>query len=510
MGRHAFALIVALASSLGAAPALAKRVVVLEFVGPQDAATAEIQDSLIELVGAEHTVVSATQYLRIQQRMDLEAPSDANVAAIARELGLHGVIIGSVTEQGKSLAVRIGVRAGNGGKLRRWVKLRLPREEFADELEREVERRVMPLLAGLPEVARATQGKGKGRARVDFDAEEEEEAPAAAARQPGKRGAGTRRGRVEVAAEEESEESEEEEGPTSPRGPAFIAGAEEDAAEADAAGDGAPAADPRPAAVGGVVRATPAAAHPSMVELSVGGSFVARKLSLRVSEGTSTAGLAYEGTPSVGVLASADLFPFARQKGGLAGLGLTGLADVAVQIETTYVQGEMRTALPTEQRRFGAGLVYRHAFGDPQRRPSVRVSARINQLSFKVDRGNIEGYRVPDVEYLYIDPGLGVRVPLHPRIAVVGEARGLAVLGTGQIQKSDQLGAARVVGYDAEAGLELRLGTQVLVRLAGKYLAFAYDFKGYGTLAKDDAGNQTVGGALDQYLGGYTTVGVMF
>ncbi len=174
----------------------------------------------------------------------------------------------------------------------------------------------------------------------------------------------------------------------------------------------------------------------------------------------------------------------------------------------------MVTKLPTVQRRYGVGATYRLLLGRSEGSPSVEVKVGYSKSKFKIDKSKIPtgvNLDVPNTIYTWIDPGLRFRMPLGQAAALHAEGRFLAVMGTGEMQKPTQYGAAKVTGFDAEVGMEYWLTSRYLVRAGGRYTALGYDYQGNGVLTdRDGDGAVDVGGALDAYLAGYIAVGAAF
>jgi hypothetical protein len=83
----------------------------------------------------------------------------------------------------------------------------------------------------------------------------------------------------------------------------------------------------------------------------------------------------------------------------------------------------------------------------------------------------------------------------------------------GPIQRSDQYGAAGVLGAAASAGLELIVTDRVALRLAGEATQLSLAFHGSGTLATSRDGDSStvdVRVATDRYYGGAATLAATY
>jgi len=143
----------------------------------------------------------------------------------------------------------------------------------------------------------------------------------------------------------------------------------------------------------------------------------------------------------------------------------------------------------------------------------VHVGIGYNSLSFVIDSG-ATAIGLPDVDYAYLDPNLGLRMPLGTdKFALLLDARYLLVLSSGEFSETANYGGGSVAGVDFDGGLEWRLMPRLPVHVGMRYVRIAYDFDGSGMQTNNldgDPSTPDVGGALDEYLGGYVTAGYIF
>ena len=72
-------------------------------------------------------------------------------------------------------------------------------------------------------------------------------------------------------------------------------------------------------------------------------------------------------------------------------------------------------------------------------------------------------------------------------------------------------GGASVRGVDLDAGVEIRVTPRVAVKIGARWLRMGFAFDGSGQKTARDANpDQDVAGAVDEYLGGYTTASWLF
>ncbi len=248
-----------------------------------------------------------------------------------------------------------------------------------------------------------------------------------------------------------------------------------------------------------------------------GASFTGRKLAFKHTGDAADAPPGYRGKPVPGFFLTGAIFPlaFGGKRGGLANIGVGFVADRAVGIKSAVDDGMGGSAqLATREYRYGGSLIYRYNMGDDPDGLSIQASVGYNKLGFSIDKNaapmNVV-VDVPNVVYTYVDPGVGARIPIAGKLSGLLDAKFLAVLDTGEIQKPEEYGAATVTGFDVDGGLEYRIGQHLLVRGGARLLLMGYKFKGTGAQTDRNGDDATdVGGASDRYLGGYLTGGYVF
>jgi hypothetical protein len=342
---------------------------------------------------------------------------------------------------------------------------------------------------------KSKKNKGKKAAAKDEDEDDDE----ADDEDGGKK-------KSKAAADDENDEDEDE-----PKRAAMrdAGDQEEDADDASNPDLGLEKSADKPTAAGGV-RTSPLVVNGGM-------SFVGRNLTFKSSAPADQAPRGYQGKTVPGVYATGELYPmsFAGAKGALANVGVGFVADRVIKLNSSVSDGmDGTTLLPTKQSRYGINLRYRHNFGAGPRGVSVLASVGYNKLTFSIDKSGAPDnviVDVPNTSYTYVDPGIGVRVPLAGALSALVEGKFMAVLGTGQIQQPEQYGAATVTGFDGDLGFEYSLGDHFLARAGARLMYIGYSFKGNGELSdRDGNGSADVGGASDRYLGGYLTAGYAF
>jgi hypothetical protein len=83
-----------------------------------------------------------------------------------------------------------------------------------------------------------------------------------------------------------------------------------------------------------------------------------------------------------------------------------------------------------------------------------------------------------------------------------------AVLGDGEIGKLSSFGRGSVGGIDTDLRLEVRPTSSLVLGIGGRYTRFFFAFDGSGAMTDQNGdGKKDVGGAVDQFYGGFLTVG---
>jgi len=381
------------------------------------------------------------------------------------------------------------------------------REEAAREAREKRER----------EKAEKEMAKKKKKAKSDDDDEDDDDGEADDEEVAVKGKKGKKDGKKKASAEDDDEDEAVDEDEASadddedePKRAAMRdAGQDEDEDNASNPDLGVAAAADKPTTATGV-RTTP-------LLVNGGVSFIGRNLTFKSSAPADQAPRGYKGTTVPGVYATGELYPmtFAGAKGALGNVGVGFVADRVIKLNSSVSDGMDGTALlPTKQSRYGVNLRYRYNFGSGPRGVSVWGAVGYNKLTFSIDKSGAPDnviVDVPNTAYTYVDPGLGVRVPVAGPVSALVEGKFMAVLDTGQIQTPEQYGAATVTGFDGDAALEYAFGDHFLARAGARLMMIGYSFKGNGVQSdRDGNGSADVGGASDRFLGGYVTAGYAF
>jgi hypothetical protein len=318
--------------------------------------------------------------------------------------------------------------------------------------------------------------------------------------------------------------------PTRRKAPAAAADPPARPGQATSASDGdAPAAarprvaardndDPAPSVHAPAEHAAPAEHTPNLAALRVdlGGSMAGRNLQFdtRAFDG---APRSYQNAPSPGARVGGELYPVAlfAPTSWLAGLGVAADYDRTLSL-TLRTTNEMTVPLVVAEHHYSFGVRYRLAFGHQPTSPTLTLGAGYGARQFVVDRSGLQSpssLDLPDVDYRMFDPGVAFRLPLGGHVAVTLAGQGLIVTSAGAIQRTDQYGAARVLGGTASVGVELVISERLLIRIAAEATQLNLSFTGTGMLATGRDGDPStvdVHGATDRYYGGVATAAVTY
>ena len=263
------------------------------------------------------------------------------------------------------------------------------------------------------------------------------------------------------------------------------------------------------------VRRTARVDNRPAIDLAVGLSFTGRRLSFTTNLMTN-APQGYDGAPVPGLRITADAFPLAMNKQNQSftrNLGLQLVFDRALKISSTLTKDGTDYELPTVEQHLAIGVVYRHPVSAVL---GIEGSIRFNKRKFVLDKSPAPmatDVDIPNTDYSYIDPGIGVTYALGPKMSLGGDARFLLITGTGEMSQADQYGAATVTGFDLQASFDYKIAPKILIRASAGFATIGFAFKGNGLLTNNrdmDATDIDVSGARDTYFGGSATGAYLF
>ncbi|HTM19441.1 MAG TPA: hypothetical protein VL172_03000 [Kofleriaceae bacterium] len=458
-----------------------KRLVVFAFSGP---GAESFQGDVENLLRRKHTLVSQDSYVKRARKLNAGKPTAANVRKVAGDMSVDGMIIGTVKKTGPRYTVTVKVRAGADGAFSDPIVVHTRKPGLSGDAHKQMKADLLAEVTALPPLQ-------PGGAASDDD-------------------------------DDDSGGGDDDDG----------GGGDDDstrAAPPPVDGDSKPA--PAPEVGITAERRADLLARGRGLDVAAGLSFMGRRLTFTVRSGLGDLSpRGYQGTPVAGAYVAGELYPLAfnlNNRSITRDLGITGVVDKVLKIESRLryqddANMEQVASLPTEQMRWGVGLVFRHNFGSRPTAPSVKLGIRYNRARFVIDKGAapvVGGSAVvvdiPNMDYAYIDPGIAGRLPIGGKLSLLADVRYLYITDTGEMQQMDQYGDATVTGIDADVGAEYKISPQLSIRGGGRLIRIGYDFtEGNGAelvYNRDgDAASQDVFGAQDRYLGGYAIAAYLF
>ena len=554
------ATVVALAIVLSPSPAAARRrLVVLEFTGPKAEA---FQDDVEKLLKKGNSVVPRKKWESAADDLGATKLNEKNVKKIARKLSIDGVISGRVEKRGSRYILHLQLREGKTGKTVAAPDIVERSPSLGVDGRDTIKTEMMPIIDDLPPAggddedddeggddddgddddgtsaktkaakakAAKAKGKGKGKARDEDEDEDDDEAEDDGGGRKGWKGRGDNEddgddddgGKAAKAAKAKAAKakaakarSRDDDGDDDDGDDDRVAASGDDDSGDDSGDDGDDGDDSGDdggdddIAVGGKVNLT----NPRRraMDVAVGLSFTGRKLSFTTNLMMNRP-QGYDGGPVPGIYIAADIFPLAfnrRNKGITRNLGISIVIDRVLSISSNLEKTGMVYELPTSEHHLAGGVVYRQPVG---RSLQLEGSIRYNKRKFFIDRNNPAllpaDIDIPNTDYSYVDPGVGMAYVLGPKMVIGADARFLLITDTGEMQSPTQYGAATVTGGDVEGSFDYQVAPKILVRAAVRFTTIGYAFKGNGELTNNRDGDATtvdVSGARDTYFGGFAS-----
>jgi hypothetical protein len=257
-------------------------------------------------------------------------------------------------------------------------------------------------------------------------------------------------------------------------------------------------------------------ANRSAVRVDFGPSASGRQLTF-TSRSFDQAPKPYKNAIVPGGRVAGELYPlaFGNPNGLMAGLGVGGNYDKTIGLKLRST-AQLGTQFPVDQTHWSVGLRFRVAFGTKPTSPTITLHGGMFHRKFVVDRSALDMGNVidlPDVLYKGYDPGVDLRFPLGRMIALVAGGEAGLVSDTGDIQKVNQYGQARVTGGGGYAGVDITVAKRFALRAVAEVAQFGFAFTGNGEMANNRDGDPTtkdIGGASDRVMGGSLTFGVLY
>ncbi|HEU4728441.1 MAG TPA: hypothetical protein VFT22_11140 [Kofleriaceae bacterium] len=227
--------------------------------------------------------------------------------------------------------------------------------------------------------------------------------------------------------------------------------------------------------------------------------------------------------PVPGVRVEAEAYPlaFSDPRSAAAGIGLGIEYDKTLALNLTSTADGVTVKVPVNQSHYSIGARYRLAFGNSELSPTLTFGAGYGKRVFTpkipgdAPAGVVTSIRrdTPATQYTILDPGATFRLPVTRAIALSLGGRGLLITDAGAIQSQSSYGRAKVYGIDADAALDVLLGSRFAVRFGFEFMQIGYTFQNVGALANNVDGDPMtadVGGLADRAIGGSATLAVVY
>ncbi len=548
-----------------------KRLVVLEFTGPK---AEEFQADLEKILKKRHSLVPQAKWDAAADDLGATKLTDANVKRIAGKLNVDGVIVGKSEKRGSRYYLHLKLRAGASGKVLAEPEVIERSGGLGPDGRDTIDESLLPVIDELPKLGggdddedadadddaddRGSRGKGKGkptgkgkgkladdddddddrpgwgRGRDDDDEDADDEDDDRGSRGKGKatgKGKPTGKGKGKPADDDDDDGDDDDDDDRSAG-----RGDDRDDDDGDDRGDDGDDRDDDGDDDDRVAsrdddddrddrddrddddgdrddRGGPADPRPAM-DLSAGLSFTGRKLGFTTNL-VQNAPQGYSGAPVPGLRITGDLYPLAfnkRNRSFTRNLGVTGLFDRAIKISSELKTATMTYTLPTVEQHLAFGVIYRHPVSPTL---TIEGSVRYNKRKFVINKSSApaDAVDIPNTDYSYVDPGVGVHYVLGPKAALSADARFLLITDTGEMQSPDQYGASTVTGVDLGLAVDYRVAQKIVVRAALGLATIGYAFKGNGALTNNRDGQPAsvdVSGARDTYYGGSAGAAYLF
>jgi hypothetical protein len=265
------------------------------------------------------------------------------------------------------------------------------------------------------------------------------------------------------------------------------------------------------------------------IDVSAGISFTGRSLGFVYKSTLAQPPPGYkQAIPVAGAVFDATFFPLAFNKSNheiTSGIGLEVSYDKAIKINSQKLYNDTAGAqkvanLTTAESKLEVAGVFRYPFNKAANSPVVGGKLAYEKKLFSIqqalpgDADPSQSVDVPNVTYTIISPQGFIIYPVNPKIVLHALVGFDAVTNTGDIQKSSQYGAASVLAFEANAGLDYSLTPNIFLRGLAGIQTMGYTFKG-DPMSKannrdNDGTTQEVMGARDTYFGGSVTIGYAY
>jgi hypothetical protein len=550
--------LMALAVMTASAYASRKRVVVLPFEGDK---AEKFHDSVVKLIKKTHTVLSSAKWGSTAENLSADSMSDKDIKKVAKKLKIDGVIEGKIEKRRNEYILRFKLHAGTSGAMVKTVNTKAENIKLDGDAAIDIKDELVSAIGELEtnrtsnddedeEPAEDTPPPKKGKDKKAAVVEDDEEVKPAPKKKDGKdKKAAVVEDDEEVkpaskkkdgkdkkaAVVEDDEEIKPAKDDKKKKSGGFSkkSGGMDDESEAlktkkDDSGldenplpeepkktkkvakkdDGEGEGEEGVSETAEVTAKTGAAARAPgerAIDAVVGLSLTTRRLTWATDGDLVQKPPAYKGLPAPGGMFDLTFFPMAfghKNEGITKDIGVTASYEQALLISSKDQNGNK---LETAYSRYAFGGVFRKALGSSV----IGGSLTYGRQSFQIQ--NSEAIGIPNVNYTILEPAGFFRYPMNPKITLNVDLGFMAVLKTGQMQKTENYGGASVLGFEGEVGGDYALTGSLFVRAGLKVETIGYKFNGNGMRTNADADpEQDVQGARDTYIGLVGTLGYIY
>jgi len=488
------AALMAVSSSAWAKPKIALTAIDGDSSGSVGDAVTEALDGDDLVVIPQRTVNKAVDKLGLDSEM-----TEKQAKKLSTEVEADAVVIGTLGKAGANKTLHFTLYIH--GKKARGFKVTFNNAK-SDRFKAKLRDKMVGKIAGETKGGKVEEegdeedplgGKGKGKAKA-----KDKEAAAEGDEEGGKK-------KAKKVASKDEEEGDEEEGAKKKKKKKKVASAEEDE-DADAEISASMRGD-----------APKHSANRVAARIDLGVSFKNRSLTYNSRANFPEGPKPFNNAPVPGARFEAELYPlaFANPKSVASGLGIAAEYDKTILL-TLRTTAEPNVAVKANQQAYSIGARLRFVLGSSATAPSITLGAGYGKRRFTTDKSGLtmqESLDVPDTNYTTIDPGLSIRIPFVPQLALIFGGRALIITDAGPIQQPTSYGRAKVFGAWGQAGFDIVLGNRFAIRLVGEFQQVGFAFTGTGDMARNrdkDPDTKDVGGLSDRSIGGSATLAVLY
>jgi hypothetical protein len=520
---------------IGRADAGRKRVVVLDFEGPN---AEKFHADVVKLIKKSHTVVKLDKWNKTAEELDAGKVTEKNVKKVARKLKIDGVITGKIDKRRDEYIIKLKLRAGTTGELMgNSVQTKADGPRLEGQAQRDIKDE---LIAVIDELESNRDGGSDDEAEEDTPRKKKKDRGEEATTDEPKKSGFSRRGdddeedkpkkhkddeenkddegeALSTKKDDEEEErprkkkhsDDDEDRPRKRKASRDDDEGIEDSADEPESGDQSLYLSPGRRAIDAVV----------------GLSFTARNLKFTYASDLGDPPPGYkQSLPVGGALLDVTFYPMSlshkKPPTIYSGIGINVLYDQVLKINSQKrysddMNNPQVANLDTKESRWTIGGVFRYPIGKGAMAPVVGGTLSYSKQKFTVAQTlpNAEPTDIPNVTYSMFSPGVFVRFPVIPKLTANLDAAFHAITDTGAIQTRTQYGAATVSGYSLVISADYAIKPNIFARAGIRYQKIGFTFKGdpmSQTNTRDTDPEQDVTGANDSYFGGVATIGYVY